>query len=215
MKFPSARWIGGAGLLLALLDLALTSLWWSGANAAAAARQPLSPADAAIVFFGDWGEQTEARVETAALLLKSGRAANLIVVGGCRPNERRNGGDLMIQLALEAGVDRERILADACSYDTRSNLKGAADVAARQKFNSFVFVSDAFHLQRIHRLANALPRLAGARDAVGERASPVWAWLRVHSEILANVVDALPADWREGMMRSLRGQPSARSEAPG
>lgn len=209
MKLRTAPWIGRAAFIVALLDIALVWIWWDRATAAAAGRVPLDRADAAIVFFGDWGEQTEARVETAAGLMKSGQVTSLIVVGGCRPKDGRNGGDLMLQLAEQAGVDRSRLFADACSYDTLSNLQGAADIAARQQFYSFVFVSDVFHLQRIHRLADGFPSLAQARDAVGERASPLWAWLRVHSEIVAGVVDALPADWREAVMRSLRGQPSA------
>lgn len=193
---------------LALLDVGGIFIWWSVADYEAASRAPASKADAAVVFFGDWGAQTQARVGKAVELLSSGKAGAIILAGGCRPAEDRDGGKLMTQMAVSRGADPLRLFPDMCSYDTRTNLVGAAEVATREHFTTFILISDALHLQRIRRLAHETPALAGAAEVVGQSSSPFWAWSRAHYEIAAVIVNALPAELGESVTRSFRDQPA-------
>jgi uncharacterized SAM-binding protein YcdF (DUF218 family) len=198
---------------LALLDVGGVSIWWWAASSQAAERAPVQRADAAIVFFGDWGAQTETRVGEAVDLLASGEAGAVILVGGCRPTEDRNGGELMMRFALAKGADSSKLFPDTCSYDTRSNLEAVADIAAREHFTSFIFISDALHLQRIRALARKMPAFVNAAESVGQSFSPAWAWTRAHYEIAALAVNALPSGARDSIVRSSRGQPGGLSGA--
>jgi DUF218 domain len=111
------------------------------------------PVDALVVFY-DRPDRFQ-RLEVAILALQDGIAEHLILVGGCRPGKGRFGAGDMARYAKAAGVAPERIHVDRGSFDTRTNLSEALEVADRNNWESIAFVSDPLHLRRIHSLAAA------------------------------------------------------------
>lgn len=116
------------------------------------------PVDALVVFY-DRPVRFQ-RLDVAILGLQDGIAEHLILVGGCRPGKEHFGARDMARYAKAAGVAPERIHLGRGSFDTRTNLSEASEVADRNNWESIAFVSDPLHLRRIHALAAADTHLA-------------------------------------------------------
>lgn len=110
------------------------------------------PVDALVVFY-DRPARFQ-RLDAAIVALRAGIGEHLILVGGCRPGEGRFGAGDMARYAEKAGVAPERIHLGRGSFDTRTNLSEALEVAYRNGWESIAFVSDPLHLHRIQALAS-------------------------------------------------------------
>ena len=116
-------------------------------------------ADAAVIFFHDWGEEnglsaeTVLRLEHAKGLYNRGLVSTLICVGGGAGSSMRErgvtGARLMCRYLNEMGVLKDDLLADERSFDSLSNLRSLADICIEQRYKNLIFVSSASHLYRL------------------------------------------------------------------
>jgi uncharacterized SAM-binding protein YcdF (DUF218 family) len=118
--------------------------------------------DAAIIFYGSDGADTDARIDTAIAAWRSGRVRALIFVGGCRPGRTVSGAAMMAAAAERQGVAPAAVFADVGSYSTQTNLAGAIEIMRTHGLRTVAFVSDPLHLERIQRLAKSNAALNSA-----------------------------------------------------
>lgn len=96
-----------------------------------------------------------ARVKEGVKLYQRGLVAKLIVTGGLGripPTE----AEVMAKLAKSLGVREKDILLEKEATSTRENLLYSKKIGDQQGFNSYILVTDAFHLKRALLIANSL-----------------------------------------------------------
>ena len=120
----------------------------------------VTKADAAIILGAAvWEGSTPspsmyARVKEGVKLYQNGLVKKLLVSGGLGripPTE----AEVMADLAVSLGVPREDILLEQQSSSTEENLKFSKIIGEREGFNTYLIVTDAFHLKRALAIAAA------------------------------------------------------------
>ena len=165
------------------------------------------PIDALVVFFDRPGHYE--RVETAIEAFKAGYARNLLMVGGCRPGTGYFGALEMAKFAQKEGIATENLEVGAGSYDTRTNLEEARDMAVYKGWTSIAFVSDSLHLVRIRRSVakdQTLAALAQERTLASPYPGGVINMIgRANHEMAFAIVSALlPPAWVNSLVRDSR-----------
>lgn len=119
-------------------------------------------------------------------LMKQKKAGYLLVTGGTGrypPAE----ACVMKQLALEQGIEPERIITEEKATNTFESAKLCISIMRRQKWNSALVVSDPYHLPRSVFLFRCLGIRASGSGAKGGRGSnTLLKWWYYHlREVLA------------------------------
>jgi uncharacterized SAM-binding protein YcdF (DUF218 family) len=124
-------------------------------------RDEARPADAIVVlgaaqFNGVATEVFAARLDHAVDLFKSGLAPWLIVTGGKQPGDRTTEAATARAYARAHGVPADRILSEDEGRNTLESLEAVAQIMAKHKLRTAVFVSDRTHMLRVMRMATDL-----------------------------------------------------------
>lgn len=87
-------------------------------------------------------------------LLRRGRAKRVLIVAGSQtaPVE----ADLAARVLTEAGIDRARISLGRTSLNTRENALEAKQLVTRERLQSLVLITSAFHAQRAYECFRAV-----------------------------------------------------------
>jgi len=121
------------------------------------------PETAAILFndfngdFTGVNDETKRRIHHGLSLLETGRVKQVVAVGGNRERSERKGARLMVDYMLEQGTPPEKILVEASSKDSMSNLEQLGKVLAGQDISTLGLVSSPYHLLRIRTMDIPLP----------------------------------------------------------
>ncbi|MBN3859754.1 YdcF family protein [Neisseriaceae bacterium PsAf] len=124
------------------------------ARVASAKHKPnLNPADAIIVLgAAAWGERPSPvfrnRIDYAIELYQNGLADNIIFTGGTPDKNYTSEGEVAAKWAIDKEIPAAHIFADTTSRNTYENLLHAKKIAQQNNFNTFIIVSDAYHLTR-------------------------------------------------------------------
>ena len=88
-----------------------------------------------------------ARTERAIELYQEGYAPYLLLSGGLgrHPPEE---AEVMRRLATAAGVPEEALVLDKEAHSTRESIEKAREIMQREGWETAIFVSDPFHMQR-------------------------------------------------------------------
>lgn len=140
------RWIAVAIMLDLALAAGLIALAGSPDHPDRIAAAPT--ADAAAIFWTE-GSELELRKAAALALIERGAVGSLVCVGGARPARHFYGCRVLADELASSGIDRSRIIADAASNDSRSNLESLKSLATSNGLNTVVLISDPMHLLRI------------------------------------------------------------------
>jgi uncharacterized SAM-binding protein YcdF (DUF218 family) len=106
-------------------------------------RDPLEPADAALVLTGDLNFE---RTDHAAALVRSGGARLLVLTGG-EPFIGDSAESLRAR-ALADGVPAARIRLENTSTNTRESLVAVAPILRREGVRTLLLVSSPYHMRR-------------------------------------------------------------------
>lgn len=85
-------------------------------------------------------------------LLKNKKVEQLIVVGGNREASKRTGAQLMADYLLEQDVPAEKILIEANSKDTISNMEQLGKILAEHNIDTLALISSPYHLLRLQTM---------------------------------------------------------------
>lgn len=143
---------------------------------------PVTKADTAIILGAAVWEggipspSMYARVKEGVKLYEKGLVDKLIVTGGVGripPSE----GEVMGKLARELGVPSEDILLEDKAKTTEENIMYSKAIGEKAGFNTYIIVTDAFHLKRALWIAHNLGLSAQGAPALE---SPLYTndWLR-------------------------------------
>ncbi len=114
--------------------------------------EPLTPADAIVVFAGGVGESgkagggTEERVQHAVDVYRRGLATHLVLSSGYVYSFPE--AQVMRSLATQQGVPDEAIVLEERSTDTHQNVEYVNDIMKRQGWRSALLVSSPYHMRR-------------------------------------------------------------------
>jgi uncharacterized SAM-binding protein YcdF (DUF218 family) len=186
--------------------------------AAQAYNRSLAPpegADAAVVFFGDFGRHfgldadTFRRVEHAVGLYRGGLVHHVLAVGGQRDGVRPSGALRMERALVALGVPPEAVLRDRGSFDTVSNWKAADRIVHAHGWRRVILVSSPLHLYRIRRIARdpalELTASASSRIARDLHDGPLGTWQAIHHEWLGWLsLTLLPRERQQAWTRRWR-----------
>lgn len=119
--------------------------------------QPKSiEADAGIVFFGDYTENSLAlgpasknRAATAIKLFREGKIKKIICVGGYNYKNWSGKPHLMRQFLENNNIPKTSILNDSLSYNTITNWREALKIIKHHNIKSVVAISSPLHVYRI------------------------------------------------------------------
>ena len=88
-----------------------------------------------------------ARTERAIELYQEGYAPYLLLSGGLgRPPPEE--AEVMRRLATAAGVPEEALVLDKQAHSTQESIEKAREIMQREGWETAIFVSDPFHMQR-------------------------------------------------------------------
>ncbi|MBH0230952.1 YdcF family protein [Halobacillus yeomjeoni] len=123
------------------------SLWTYGAD------DHIPEADAAIVLgAAQWNGKPspvfEGRLKQGIELYKNDKVDYLVFTGGMSENAASSEAEVGMNYALDQGVPKEDILIESQSAVTVDNLINAKKVADDKGIDSYLLVSDQFHLKR-------------------------------------------------------------------
>ncbi|SEH38984.1 Uncharacterized SAM-binding protein YcdF, DUF218 family [Halobacillus karajensis] len=115
-------------------------------------------ADAAVVLgAAQWNGKPspifEGRLKQGIELYKEGHVKYLVLTGGKSKDAASSEAVVGKQYAIENGVDEEDILYENRSLVTEENLMNAKDVSEKKEIDTFLLVSDQFHLKRAVAMA--------------------------------------------------------------
>ena len=132
-----------------------------------------------------------ARVQHGAGLVLADNAKWLIVSGGLDREDGAVEAEHMRDLAVQAGVPKDRILLEDQSTSTRENLEFSKRILETRGLNSVIVVTEPFHAPRAGLLARKLGLTAQVSPAPGspcsERAAfAIRSYLREPLAILEN-----------------------------
>jgi len=117
-------------------------------------------ADAAIVFFAGLDKNYNlnalqlSRINKAIQLYNSKIVNKIVCVGGNRPHNNIYGSRKSANYILSKGIPESDVFYDTLSFDTKTNLREADQIAKKYNMNKLVYVSDAIHLHRISLFSN-------------------------------------------------------------
>ncbi len=170
-------------------------------------------ADVGIVFFSDFSgnggpdDETVRRLGHASDLFRKGTIAHVLCVGGGRPGRPQAGAHLMRDRVQDMGIPRERTLAAPHSYDTRSNVREAFDLAGIMGWKRVLLICTPLHC---HRIRTAVAEHGGTEQVsfapIDEaQTGAASLWVQLHTEITAAALGAvLPAPVYDRMIRAMR-----------
>ena len=107
--------------------------------------------------FGDSGtidEETERRLNKAANLSQHAPTANILCIGGARPESGRYGTLLMRNYLVSLGFDPTRILTEMHSNSSQSNILAATQILHQMGIAEATLISSPIHLPRLKYLAD-------------------------------------------------------------
>ncbi|MEZ4754621.1 MAG: YdcF family protein [Bdellovibrionota bacterium] len=145
--------------LLILLDLVLAVTFVSIAEVLQPSIESLNKADAAVVFFDDFGgssglsQESMKRATDAASLYKAGKVSYVFCVGGYRENKFATGSMYLATYLESLKVPLEIVSIDRKSFSTQGNLEAVSSMLKDLKLNSLIYVSSPVHLIRIKALS--------------------------------------------------------------
>ncbi len=125
-------------------------IWWAAAPLAA--RAPLQPADAVVVFAGGVGESgkagggTEERLQHAIDIYRNRYAAHLVFSSGYTYSFPE--AELMRAAAVEQGVPASAIVLERQSTNTYENARFTAEIFHQHGWRSMLLVSSPYHMRR-------------------------------------------------------------------
>ena len=96
--------------------------------------------------------ETKRRVHYGMLLLENNKVEQLIVVGGNREKSKRRGAQLMADYMLERGVPAKKILIEASSKDSISNMEQLGKILAGLNIDTLGLISSPYHLLRLQNM---------------------------------------------------------------
>ncbi len=211
-------------LVLAAVGCAyVLMLWiWFGSVTPKVPYEFQTTADAVVILMGevnaeftDLGRQTIRRVNHGYDLYQSGRVAKILCVGGSRPSRSFSGAALMQQRLINKGVPAADIVLEPKSYDTRLNMRFAAEIAHEHQWQSVVIVSSPLHVYRIQRMPALrhwqdiqLHFSAFRYDQANPSITMVEKLRHAHYEWMSYLVYALPDSMYQRIVRGLREQDS-------
>ncbi|MFC7064079.1 YdcF family protein [Halobacillus seohaensis] len=144
-------------ILTFLLYTAYTgySVWTYGEN------NNNSVADAAIVLgAAQWNGSPspvfEGRLKQGIELYKNGQVDQLIVTGGSGDGSKSSEGEVGKKYAVQKGIPEKDIIVEDQSLATYENLANTESLVKGRSIESFLLVSDAFHLKRAVSIAEEL-----------------------------------------------------------
>lgn len=137
------------------------------------------------------------RVLHAVALYRRGVAKDLIVSGGHGgnvPSEAR----VMKRLAVEQGVNENRIIMDETARNTVDNAIACVRILRQKKWSDVMIVSDRYHLPRGRILFRLLGiNAAGSGPEVNNKVKRRWKWLYFQlREFVAIPVGVMTLLWR-------------------
>ncbi|KHE72433.1 YdcF family protein [Halobacillus sp. BBL2006] len=138
------------------------SLWTYGEE------ENIPEADAAIILgAAQWNGKPspvfEGRLKQGIELYKEDKVDYLVFTGGMSKNAASSEAEVGKRYALERGIPKEDILLEDQSLVTEDNLVNAQEVAKDQGIDSYLLVSDQFHLKR----AVGVAKSKGMNDVTG------------------------------------------------
>jgi uncharacterized SAM-binding protein YcdF (DUF218 family) len=124
------------------------------------------------------------RVHKAAALFKAGKAPYLIVTGGNQPwsTVTNSEADLIRDLLVEWGVERDAIILEGSSRNTRENALYTRNIVDSIHCDQALLVTSAAHM----------PRSVAAFRSVGIAVTPVSTDIRVADDSSLTIQDFLP-----------------------
>ena len=159
-SWRAVRPVLGAVLLAGVLAyLAIAGVIWRHA-AAALARPPQQPADAALILGnraylrGKPNPCLTGRVDAGIALASAGRVKQLVLSGGVDKEDGRIEAEVMESHARAQGYGGPLLLEPA-STSTRLNLSMSTPVLKAAGVRSVIVVSEPYHLWRVERLVRA------------------------------------------------------------
>jgi uncharacterized SAM-binding protein YcdF (DUF218 family) len=117
-------------------------------------------ADAAVVFFAGFDDKLnidalqKSRLNKSIELFTQNKAKYIICVGGNRSKQQLYGSIKSKYYLMENGIPEDKIFYDTSSYDTKTNLVQAHQIANINNLKSLIYVSDPIHLHRISMFSN-------------------------------------------------------------
>ncbi|UOQ45871.1 YdcF family protein [Halobacillus salinarum] len=138
--------------ILAYIAYTGISIWTYGSN------KHVKKADAAIVLgAAQWNGRPspvfEGRLKEAIELYKEDKVNYLIFTGGSSQDAASSEAAVGKQYAMDHGVPDKAILYEDRSLKTETNLRNAKEVAEKNSIQSYLLVSDRYHLKRAVALA--------------------------------------------------------------
>ncbi len=117
----------------------------------------ISQTDAIIIFFSDFNNdkinnESQRRLNYALQLYNNYVAKYLIFVGGARFKKKLFGSQIMAEIAIRKGVEKENIIYERSSNDTISNIKEALKIIKNHNFKKVLFISSIYPIRRIKKL---------------------------------------------------------------
>jgi len=106
-------------------------------------------------FNGDFtgiNAETRRRLNRGIALLEKGQVKRLIVVGGNREKSERKGAEFMADYLRVQDVPPEKILVEASSRDTVSNLEELGKILAQYPATVIGLISSPYHLWRLQAM---------------------------------------------------------------
>lgn len=147
------------GTIFSISIILITFLYFEITNAGKL--NPVNTADAAIILGAAVWEggipspSLSARVEAGVNLYKQRKIKKIIVSGGLGrypPTE----GEVMAEVAEKLGVPSKDIIIEKQATSTQENLKYSKYLGRKNNLQSYIIVSDAFHLKRALLMADNL-----------------------------------------------------------
>ena len=119
-----------------------------------------SSGNVAIVFFAGFDDDfsidtlQKSRLLKSKELYQSNKIKHIICVGGNRPESNLNGSRSSAEYLISNGIPKEAVIFDTLSFDTKTNLREAHNLAKSINAKKLIYVSDAIHLHRIAQFSD-------------------------------------------------------------
>lgn len=165
--------------------------------------QPVEkPADAGIVFFGDYlddnsdiGPDSKKRAGSAIQLFKRGIIRKIICVGGYSGRYWKGKQHLMRNYLLKNGVPEDAILHDSLSYNTITNWREARKIIKSKNFDTVFAISAPLHVFRISRMIKSDSVMYCSYKYNPRRTKDYWQLFKdVHHEWMSHILSFVLKD---------------------
>lgn len=203
------RWLKKLLFWVIVIDLTATLVFWGGTRFVDQGKSV--DGGVGVVFYTDNNAEAAARIEYAVRLLKAQKLDSLLMLGGHRPQEGRLGSQEMVLIAARGSGLSGQISAEVESRDTISGLTNLATRTPADAKHDLVFVTNCMHLLRAKAIYSGQntsdKKPLGVCPPGG--ANPIDIWRRAHYEAGAWALFAMPDDWRDTVLDTLRGAQEA------